>query len=161
MTSRPTLWLLWIGAATSYAVLILWAGAQLIDAAGGGYPFDLRPFGVTQSVAQEYLSGLGMAGRAIYARIVMPVDTIFPVLMTLALVLTTRRIVGRFGWAILPAILYLLAELAENQIIFGLMSAGPDAATASLVQTLQWITRAKFAAFFVACGVVLVQWRKG
>lgn len=160
MTSRRNLWLLWGCAGASYGVLILWAGAQLIDAAGGENPFDLRPFGVTQAVAQSYLASLGDTGRAIYGRLVWPVDTIFPLITTAALVLTTRRVSGRYGWTMLPALLYLGSELAENQIIYGLMIAGPDGATVGIVATLQWITRAKFVLFFTAFVVMIVHWRR-
>jgi len=145
--------LLWLGAGLAYAALIFWAGAKLIDAAGGDLPFDLRPFGLTFESARSYLELLGADGRALYAQYVMPVDTVFPVLMGLALALTAYRQARWLG--VVLGLGYLVADLWENSVIAMVMS-DPARMDLEVFDRIQMLTRAKFALFAAALALIVV-----
>lgn len=156
MTARRLAWLLWALAAISYAVLVFWAGAKLIDAAGGALPFDLRPFGLGLEAAQAYLERLGPDGRAIYGRYVLPSDTVFPVLLGLALAYTSRLQFGRIGLGVFLALCYVLADIWENSVILGIMQA-PALLDDAALGWLRLLTQAKFLFLALALGLIALR----
>ena len=144
-------WLLPLAAAASYLALILVLSPLLSAETAGMVPFDLRLLGYSAEEAHAYLSVMTPAGQALYLGPIRLNDTIFPVLLMLALCLPLRR----WHWAFsLPALAYGVLDLAENWAIARLIRTGAqvDADSVALASAL---TMAKFAAVTVALGLAV------
>ena len=134
-----------LAAAISYGIL-LWIGiTQLMPAADGLRPFDLRVFGYDMTDATTYLEALGEEGRALIEGPVRTWDTVFPVAFTLFLALVSLRGGGKLGWigAVL-ALGYGAADLIENAAILQLVR-GPVPPDQLMVSSASLLTQAKFA----------------
>ena len=117
-------------AAGAYAVL-LWLGyTQLMPAADGLLPFDLRPFGYSFAEATAYLEALSDQGAELIRGPVATADTVFPVSFAIFLALVCLRArPGRLAWiGVLLALGYGAADLLENAAILRLVdgSRPPD-----------------------------------
>lgn len=145
-------WALAAATAASYGVLVLWLAPQL-SAQSQGMPFDLRVRGYGLEEAQAYLAALTAEGRAIYLGPIRVNDTIFPVLMTLLLLVPLRRWRGvALLWG-LPAVAYGVLDLAENAAVAGILRA--EAVNEAQVALASALTMGKFLAFLVAAGVAV------
>lgn len=59
-----------------------------IEAVSGQIPFDMRPFGYGPADAEALLKALGAEGRQYYLSHQIPLDTIYPAMLTLTLIAT-------------------------------------------------------------------------
>jgi len=126
-----------------WLVMSLWSMPRL-EAIGGGRIFDLRFFGYDRQDAEVLLAALGPEGRGFYADVQQALDTVFPALLALTLVLWFRRTAGR-GWVRPLSALTLLAaalDYAENSLVRGMLVSG----TAEGVEWASRLTQAKSAA---------------
>ena len=149
--SRWFTWGLPLATLLSYAVLAGWFGPQVMAAAGGLMPFDLRLTGYTLAEAQVYLQALTPAGRDLYLGPIRVNDTIFPILFALTLWLPLR---GRNRLLSLPALAYGLLDLAENHAVAGLLQIGPEV-RAGAVAMASMLTVTKYAVASVAIALAL------
>jgi hypothetical protein len=143
---RPLLWLLPLACVASYAVLILYLAPLLSAQTGGGVPFDLRPLGYSLGEARAYLAGFTPAGTELYLGPIRLNDTAFPILFTVTLCLP---LIGRGQLWFLPALIYGMADLAENLAVARLLRIGPEV-QAEAVALASGCTQAKFLAVTVA-----------
>lgn len=147
-------WMIWglpIVTALSYAVLVLILAPRLGAETGGLMPFDLRLMGYDHAAAEAYLTAMTPAGQALYLGWIRLNDTIFPILFALTLCLPLRR--WDWPWTI-PALLYGLADLAENWAVARLIRTGPQVDDGS-VWLASNITQAKFGFVTVAIGIAI------
>ena len=144
----------WALPLATVASLVLLGGyfcPQLVAAAGGALPFDLRIMGYSLVEAQVYLAQLSPAGVALYLGPVRLADTVFPILLTATLCLPLRR---RGQLWFLPALAYGLFDLAENVAVARLVHMGPEV-EAHAVAVASGFTQAKFLSAAIAAGLAL------
>jgi hypothetical protein len=146
-------WFVAAATAASYGVLVLWLAPQLAAQSHGMLPFDLRIAGYDMAVTTRYLAALTPEGRALYLGPIRVNDTIFPVLMTLLLLVPLRRWRGvGLVWC-LPALAYGVLDLAENAAVARILRA--EALAEGQVLLASALTQAKFLAFIGAAVVAL------
>lgn len=63
-----------------------------IETVSGHVPFDMRPLGYSPEDAATLLEALGAEGRAYYLSYQIPLDTLYPATLALALIATLLRI---------------------------------------------------------------------
>lgn len=152
MADRAIRWLVPLAALAVWLHLVLVLLPQLATLSAQGTPFDLRPFGYSIAEARAYVAQLSPAGLALYLGPVRLDDSIFPILLMVALMLPLR---GRGQAWFLPALAYGLADLGENIAVARILRAGSEMA-ASDVLTASTLTEVKFAGFGLA--LVLALW---
>lgn len=148
-----------------YLAMVLWSLPKLSAMAGGGLPFDLRPFGYAPDEARGLLAALGEEGRGFYRDTQHRLDLFFPGLLALSLVLLFRRLLAGVPGLILSALALLAAafDWAENAAVAGLLAA-PEATDAMIEQAsrLTVIKSGLGTAVLVALLVLLIRagWRR-
>ena len=165
MISRLVLGLIWLAALTSYCFLLFWAGAQLMEITKPHLayllhlPLDLWIFSYELSDLVRYLEVLGDEGRKIYREKFYPLDTVFVTSITIAVFWSTNLLHRRAGrralFALLPIILYFIADHWENQMIQGLLAVQSDQIFEPQISMLQTVTRMKFALAIVAALILI------
>lgn len=148
-------WVMWgvpLATLLVYGLLVGVLAPRLAAESGGLTPFDLRLMGYPLAEAQAYLAALTPAGQALYLGPIRLVDTAVPMLLALTLCLPLRR--WDWPWT-LPALMYGLADLAENWAVARLIRTGPQVDEGS-VWLASNITQAKFGFFAVAAGIAVV-----
>ncbi len=153
--------------AAVYAAMLAWSLPHLHALAGGLAIFDERISGYTPAQARALLSALGGKGRAFYLGAQQWLDTAFPGLLALVLILSYRRLYARGPALVLAAValIYAAFDYGENALVARLLQAGDEQVNAQLVEATSRLTRAKYAAVAIAL-VALVpglmrRWRKG
>ena len=101
--------------------------------------FDARFFGYGPAQARAYLAGSSPEQAASYLGVFRQLDTLFPVLLCLALLGAmglNRAGTSRGGlWVgCACAVLYLLSDLSENAHVAGLIRAGASVTDAAVAQ---------------------------
>ncbi len=170
MTPRAGLLaLLWIVTGVLYLIIVLWSLPMIAGEAGGILPFDLRPRGYSLDEAGAFLNALSDAGRAQYLGPQRWLDIVFPVSLACALIVTFRASFS--GWLrqvlIAAAVIGLLADLGENQLVHALLSVrggDVDAETVSLASLATVVksagaTVAMSAALFAGIRAMWRRWR--
>lgn len=103
-----------------------------IEAVSGHVPFDMRPFGYGSKEAATLLEALGVEGRAYYLSHQIALDTLYPAMLTLALVATicwfgqrmSNRKLVRFGIAL--SVGAALFDYVENLGIVAMICSWPE-----------------------------------
>lgn len=149
------IWVLAGATAASYGVLIFWLAPQLAAQSQGMLPFDLRATGYDLAGARDYLAALTAAGREIYLGPIRVNDTLFPLLMTLLMLVPLRRWRGGALLWTLPALAYGVLDLGENAAVAGMLRSASEALTAGQVALASALTMVKFAAFLAAALVAV------
>ena len=134
-----------------------------IEAVSGQVPFDMRPFGYRPADAVELLDALGAEGRAYYLSQQIPLDTLYPATLALALVaamnwfgrcMPSRKLV-RVG--IILSVCAAFGDYGENLGIIAMVRTWPDlpvplvyaTSTASIAKSVS-TTLAVFLAILIA-----------
>lgn len=114
-----------------YGTMLVWSLPQLVAAAGGLVPFDLRPGGYDAAAARALIAALGDEGRAYYLNVQQGLDTAYPALMALSFGLTFRRIArGWLAWGLAGLSGVAAAfDYLENLSVRAMLLAGPDGVT--------------------------------
>lgn len=156
-------WLLVAATGAIYAAMALWSLPRISDAAGGLMPFDLRPFGYTETEAREFLHRLSDDGRAFYLTVQHRLDLAFPALLAATLAWTAFRLPPP-GWRavrwvlVVAAIGGMVADYSENAAVAAMLSAAPDAVAAGQIATAsRWtLLKSLGATLAMSLGVVLL-----
>lgn len=131
-----------------YALLV-WLGNQYLFAGVEELPpFDLRITGYGLQEARAYLEALHPTQVTLYAGPLRWLDTLFPLLFGLW-ILVTLRALGRPLVARI-ALVYVALDLAENALIGRMLAQGAEGVSAELVGWASGLTVAKFAAVALA-----------
>jgi hypothetical protein len=141
-----------------YLAMLLWSLPHLRATAGGLAPFDLRPAGYSLAEAQALLAALGAEGRNYYLTVQQSLDSAYPALLAVVLVLAFRALAP--GWPGLGlSVLAVLGsgfDYLENARVAVLLRAGPEAVTAEMVAAANRATVLKSAAVTLAMVALLV-----
>ncbi len=145
--------------ALTYAAMLIYSGPVLIEAAGGLWPFDVRIMGYTVEEATQYVTTITPEGRLFYLEVQHMLDTFFPALLAISLMLTLFRLAPKLPVLYLFPISGALFDYYENAAVGQiLLTNAPDK---GLVEMASLLTGLKFASIAVSLLLILWFWRKG
>ncbi|MCP5039258.1 MAG: hypothetical protein GY945_16825 [Rhodobacteraceae bacterium] len=164
---RIFFWVILTAMLAVYGVMLFWSLPQLSNLSGGVAMFDLSPGGYTFEQAHTILDALGYEGRDFYLQVQHRLDTAYPALLALVLILSFWRLYPRF-WAIGFSLLAMLAagfDYLENAAVAVMLRAGPESLSEAMVAVASRWTVLKSTAVSVAMivlvvGLALAGWRK-
>jgi len=164
MTRRRVLfWILFAVTLGVYGAIVGWSLPIISANAGGLVPFDMRPAGYSLAEAQAFLAALSPAGLVQYLGIQHALDTAYPALLALTLVVASLYLVRGGGrWAlVLLALVGVAADYTENAAVRSLLAAGADTVSAQQVAFASGATIVKSGSttlVFVTIALILI-WR--
>ncbi|MCK0121079.1 hypothetical protein MWU61_11055 [Loktanella sp. F6476L] len=144
-----------------YLVMINVTLAQ-IEAVSGYIPFDMRPFGYDHTDAAHLLDGLGPDGRHYYLTRQIPLDTVYPAVLTATLIATIiwlgRRIAndGLIRFGIILSVACALFDYAENLGIVAMIWGWPDVSTTLVFATSSATVLKSIATTMAVCVVLTI-----
>ena len=158
-----------LAASGIYALMVTTTLAYL-ETLSGLVPFDMRPTGYSFDDAEQLLAALGRGGRTYYLNRQIPLDTLYPALLSLTLIcallhfgrdISDRRVVLAGIWV---ALLAGLADYAENLCVALMLLGWPDVpptlvALSSVISVSKAILTS--VAIFALFGVILNRFRRG
>ena len=158
---KTAFWLFLAAMAAIYAVMLLWTLPTITAEADGLTPFDLRPLGYSIDEARAFLAALSDEGRALYLDTQLRLDTVYPVLLMVTLVLATSLLTspGWLRWLLVaPAVLGMVFDLLENHVTRQMLRAGAGGLTEQLVeQGSRWsILKSGFTTISMTAVLVLL-----
>ena len=152
-----------VPAAILFATLLVLT--ELYLSPEGLAPFDARLFGYSSDEADAYLAALAASGgTALYLGLFRALDTVFPLLLTLAFLgalwVNTHGFWRgvRLVFVICPLV-YLTADLWENARVAQILTVGLPTSPEYVALT-SMVTRAKWAAVLACWMLILVCWRR-
>ncbi len=164
---RAFFWLCFAAATALYLAMVFVTMPTLMNMAGGLMPFDMRPGGYDLPAAQAYLAALGEEGRAYYLGTQHRLDSLFPGLMGLALVLGGFLMMRRpWLWVFVAVVIVAkAADYLENGAVAQMLEA--DEVTADMVMVASRWTLVKtvgdtlaYVTFLLAAGLAMWRWIK-
>ncbi len=143
----PLLWLVLAAMLAIYLVMLLWSLPHLAALAGGAAMFDLRPTGYDLASATALIAALGAEGQGFYLTVQQGLDTAFPMLKAVVLILAffrlyPARLAAPLG---LIALVVSLCDELENAAIAAMLRAGAEGLTDEMVATASHWTQLKSA----------------
>ena len=164
---RLIFWMMFAVMLGVYLVMVLWSLPLLMADAGGLPVFDLRPAGYSFDEAQAFLAALSPEGRAFYLDVQQWLDTAYPALMGVTLVMAFGFLFrGALRWiAIVFALAGAVFDYLENAAVAGMLRAGSEGITPDMVATASRWTLLKSGAVTLAmlmliAGLVMLLWRR-
>ncbi|NIY80019.1 hypothetical protein HCZ23_11135 [Celeribacter sp. HF31] len=160
---RAAFWLLFAVTLGVYAAMV--GGTLAMIARDAGMPaFDMRPWGMSEAQARDFLSALSDDGRALYQGPQRWLDAVYPALLALTVIWSARWAAGHWLWVFrlvfAAAVLCMLADYAENIAVAGLLGQSPEDVSAAEIARATLFTRLKAASGAVAMtlwGVLLLR----
>lgn len=145
--------------ALNYAAMLVYSIPKLVSAADGLWPFDLRIRGYSVEDATEYVTTITNEGRLFYLEVQQMLDTFFPALLAISLMITLFRLAPKLPALYLFPITGALFDYYENAAVAQiLLTNAPDQ---GLVEMASLLTGVKFAAIAISLLAILWLWRKG
>ena len=145
--------------ALNYAMMLVYSGPKLLSAADGLWPFDARIMGYSLEDATRYVTTITPEGRLFYLEVQQMLDTFFPALFALSLMITLYRLAPKLPVLYLFPIVGALFDYYENAAVAQiLLTNAPDQ---GLVEMASLLTGLKFAAIAISLLAILWFWRKG
>lgn len=150
-----------------YLTMVLWSLPIILSDANGLMPFDLSPSGYTTEEARAFLSALSKDGQAHYLGVQHKLDTLYPGLMALSLILAYHLLFAK-TWAVGFSALAVLAAVfdwSENSAVADLLRLGAEGIDEEVVSVAALFTMLKSGFVTVALtillvGVVGMMWRR-
>ncbi len=144
--------------AINYAMMLVYSIPKLLSAADGLWPFDLRIMGYSVEDATQYVTTITPEGRLFYLEVQHMLDTFFPALFALTLMLTLYRLAPKLPALYLFPVAGALFDYYENAAVAQiLLTNAPDR---GLVEMASLLTGLKFAAIAISLLAILWLWRK-
>lgn len=140
-----------------YGIMVFWGSPILIREAGGLLPFDVRPLGYGAEEARAYLAALSPEGRAVYLTVIARLDTVFPPLLALSLILIFLRLAPRsvaLGLSMV-ALAGAVLDLLENAATEALLRADPALVSDAAIAVASRWTVLKWAADGICLAALL------
>lgn len=145
--------------AINFAMMLVYSTPRLLGAANGMLFFDLRIMGYSTEFATTYTNTISNEGRLFYLWQQSTLDTFFPALLALSLLLTLYRLAPRLPVLFLSPIAGALFDYYENAAVARiLLGASPDE---GLVKMASLLTSLKFASVALSLLAIIWLWRKG
>ena len=143
----------------NYAMMLVYSMPKLFGAADGLWPFDLRIMGYSAQDATQYVNTISNEGRLFYLEVQQMLDTFFPALFALSLIVTLYRLAPKLPLLYLFPISGALFDYYENAAVAQiLLTNAPDQ---GLVEMASLLTGLKFASIAISLLAILWFWRKG
>jgi mannose/fructose/N-acetylgalactosamine-specific phosphotransferase system component IID len=163
---RLIFWILVALTAGVYGAMALWSIPKIVADAGGLMPFDMRPAGYSAGEARAFIGALSEQGRQFYQQVQHGLDSAYPGLMAVTLVMAFRSMfqgVMRFFWSGF-AILGAVFDYLENAAVAIMLKTPVADITDAMVHTASRWTILKSLTVTIALtgliiGLVLV-WRR-
>ena len=167
MSLKRTFWAVFAAMVLVYCAMVLWSLPIIMSDANGLMPFDLRPSGYTTEEARAFLAALSENGRAHYLGVQHKLDTLYPGLMALSLILAYLLLYPT-KWAVGFSVLAVLAAVfdwSENSAVADLLRLGAEGIDEEVVSIAALFTILKSGFVTVALtillvGVVGMMWRR-
>ncbi len=149
---RAVFWLLFAAMVAVYGAMLFWSLPRLEALAGGLMPFDLRPTGYSLNEAQDLLAALGAEGRAYYLGVQQSLDSAYPALYAVVMVMAFRALLaGWWGRALgLLALAGAAFDYLENARVAVMLRLPPEAVSEAMVAAASLATVAKSATVALA-----------
>ncbi len=165
-TSRIVLWFLAFSAIFVLMLMNLWTVPIIRGDADGLHIFDNRPLGYGLEEAQVFLRALKADGLEMYLNLQRKLDTLFPILFSIALPWALWVMTDTWKKPLRIAIclagfLGPMCDLTENYFVAALLRAGPEAITAEMVARASVFSVTKWSLDLVASLTFLIlcwQW---
>jgi hypothetical protein len=140
-------------------MMLVYAIPKLMNAASGLWPFDMRITGYSVEDATEYVTTITNEGRLFYLEVQQMLDTFFPALLAISLMITLFRLAPKLPALYLFPISGALFDYYENTAVKQiLLTSSPDQ---GLVEMASLLTGLKFASIAISLLVILWLWRRG
>ncbi len=164
---RLIFWMMFAVMLGVYLVMVLWSLPLIAMDAGGLPAFDMRPTGYSYDEAQAFLAALSPDGRAFYLDVQQWLDTAYPALLGVTLVMAFGVLFrGVLRWA---AIVFALAgavfDYLENAAVAEMLRVGSEGVTPDMVATASRWTLLKSGAVTLAmlmlvAALAMLVWRR-
>lgn len=157
MNLSRAFWAVFAAMVLVYCIMVLWSLPVIMKDANGLMPFDLRPSGYTTDEARAFLSALSENGRTHYMGVQHKLDTLYPGLMALSLILA-YLLVFPTKWAAGFSVLAVLAAVfdwSENSAVADLLRLGADGIDEEVVSVAALFTMLKSGFVTVALTILL------
>ena len=144
--------------AINYLMMVTYATPILLKEAAGLWPFDIRITGYNQADAVAYLAAISEEGRQFYLITFRMLDTFFPALFAISLMVALYRLAPKLPVLFLTPLAGALFDYYENAAIGAILrSEVPDAA---LVEMASLLTGLKFASIALSALIILLLWQR-
>lgn len=143
----------------NYAMMLVYSIPKLIKAANGLWPFDMRVIGYSTEDATAYLTTITPEGRLFYLEVQQMLDTFFPALLAVSLMMALFRLAPKLPVLYLFPISGALFDYYENAAVGQLLLT--DAPDQGLVEMASLLTGLKFASIAMSLLMILWFWQKG
>jgi len=145
--------------ALNYAMMLVYAIPKLMKSADGLWLFDMRITGYSVEDATEYVTTITNEGRLFYLEVQQMLDTFFPGLLAISLMITLFRLAPKLPVLYLFPVSGALFDYYENAAVKQiLLTNSPDQ---GLVEMASLLTGLKFASIAISLLVILWIWRRG
>lgn len=145
--------------ALNFAMMLVFSIPKLLSAAGGLWPFDARIMGYSVEEATQYVTTITPEGRLFYLEVQQMLDTFFPALLALSLMLTLYRLAPKLPVLFLFPVSGALFDYYENASVAQiLLTNTPDQ---GLVEMASLLTGLKFASIAISLLAIVWFWRNG
>ncbi|MCK0126208.1 hypothetical protein MWU76_17590 [Gelidibacter sp. F2691] len=164
---KRVFWAVFAATVLVYCAMVLWSLPIIMDDTNGLMPFDLRPSGYTTDEARAFLMALSENGKAHYLGVQHKLDTLYPGLMALSLVLAYFLLFPK-KWAVGFSALAVLAAIFdwnENSAVADLLRLGAESIDEEVVSVAALFTMLKsgfvtIALTILIAGVAGAIWRR-
>lgn len=159
---RGLFWALFALMAGVYGAMLFWSLPRLQGFSGGLLPFDLRPGGYSLAEAQALLAAMGAEGRDYYLGVQQTLDSAYPALYAVVMVLAFRAL-APLWWGRGLGLLALTGagfDYLENARVAAMLRLPPEAVSDAMVAAASQATVAKsvaVAAALVSLSVLLAR----
>ncbi len=145
--------------AINFLMMVVYSGPKLVEAANGLWFFDNRIMGYSVEEATQYVTTITNEGRLFYLEVQQMLDTFFPALLAISLMITLYRLAPKLPALYLFPISGALFDYYENAAVKQiLLTSAPDQ---GLVEMASLLTGLKFASIAISLLVILWFWRRG
>ena len=144
--------------AINFAMMVFYTTPALIREAGGLLPFDLRLTGYSAAEAAAYLAAITDKGRTLYLTTQSMLDTFFPALLALSLMVTLYRFAPKWPALFLTPLAGALFDYYENASIHAILRS--PAVDPGLVEMSSLLTSLKFASIALSLLAILLLWQR-
>ena len=154
---RLIFWLMFLMMTGVYLTMALWAIPKITADAGGLLAFDLRPMGYSFAEAQAFLAALSDQGRGFYLNVQQMLDSAYPALFAVVMVLAFGQIFSGAARFVASAVALAAAgfDYMENAAVAVMLRAGDGLSEAMVATASQW-TMLKSAAVTVALILLII-----
>ena len=137
---RLIFWVLFAFMLGVYLTMAIWSLPGITADAGGLVPFDIRPTGYTYVEAQTFIAALSEDGRDFYLNVQHNLDSAYPALMAVVLVMAFRPLF-RGGLRVAAIVLALAGagfDYMENAAVAVMLRAGDNLSEAMVATASRW-----------------------